>query len=219
MRKRQSTRNIVYRATLLGLLAILAACGGGDKKEEPPPCTSNIIVLIICSILSTDGPVPNEGPVSANDSSAAGKSSAAAGVNGESPEIVQVDEFEPNNVLDNANIVTFPGSIAEVSTGVEYKGSVQSTDDAADFLIFTPNRSGSHRIYLCADTCAESLEDDAAYIMIYDQYQTTITGTPVGTITRQEITADLTAGFAYYVEVNGYNAGAESYVYRLMVID
>jgi hypothetical protein len=68
MRKRQRTRNIVYRATLLGLLTILAACGGGDKKEEPPPCTSNIIVLIICSILSTDSPVPNEGPVSANDS-------------------------------------------------------------------------------------------------------------------------------------------------------
>ncbi len=218
MRKNGSTRNIVYRATLLGLLAILAACGG-DKKEEPVPCTENIIILIICSILSSDSPVPNEGPVSANDSSAAGKSLAPAGVIGESTEIVQVDEFEPNNVLDNANIVTFPSSLAEVSTGVEFKGSVQSIDDAADHLIFTPNRSGSHHIYLCADTCAESLEDDAVYIMIYDQNQTTIAGTPVGTITRQEIAADLTAGFAYYVEVNGYNAGGESYDYRLMVID
>ena len=55
--------------------------------------------------------------------------------------------------------------------------------------------------------------------MIYDQYQTTITGTPVGTITRQEIAADLTAGFAYYVEVNGYNSGGAIYDYRLMVID
>ena len=219
MRKRQRSRNIVYRATLLGLLAILAACGGGDKKEESTTCTANIIVLIICTILSTDSPAPNEGPTSANDSSAAGKSLAPAGVTGASPEIVQVDEFEPNDVLDNANIVTFPGSFAEVSTGVEFKGSVQSTDDAADFLIFTPNRSGSHRIYLCADTCAESLEDDAAYIMIYDQYQTTIAGTPVGTVTSQEITADLTAGFAYYVEVNGYNAGGESYDYRLVVTD
>ena len=218
MRKNKHGRNIVYRATLLGLLAMLAACGG-DKKEEPSPCTANIIVLIICTILSTDSPLPNAGPVSANDLSAAGKPLAPAGVNGETPGIVQVDEFEPNNVLDNANIVTFPGSLAELSTGVEFKGSVQSTGDTADFLIFTPNRSGPHRIYLCADTCAESLEDDAAYIMIYDQNQTTITGTPVGTITRQEIVADLTAGFAYYVEVNGYNAGGASYDYRLMVID
>ncbi len=52
MRKRQSTRNIVYRATLLGLLAMLAACGGGDKKEEPPPvhvehyCPDNMYHLV-----------------------------------------------------------------------------------------------------------------------------------------------------------------------------
>ncbi len=52
--------------------------------------------------------------------------------------------------------------------------------------------------------------------MIYDQNQTTIASTPVGTIARQEFAVDLTAGFAYYVEVNGY-AAADRYDYQLAI--
>ena len=123
-----------------------------------------------------------------------------------------VTEYEPNNVLNNANIVSLPA-------GSQLEGSVSSIDDASDFYIFTPTRTGTHTILLCGDTCDAAIEDNAAYVMIYDQNQTTIASTPVATIASQEITAELTAGFAYYVEVNGYNAGAFNYDYRLAVLN
>ena len=54
--------------------------------------------------------------------------------------------------------------------------------------------------------------------MIYDQNQTTIASTPVGTMARQEFTVELAAGLAYYIEVNGY-AAADRYDYVLAVIE
>jgi hypothetical protein len=162
--------------------------------------------LFICAAASTGSEAPDQAPNPAGYSGEAGKAATSVTT-------AQVDEYEPNNVLNNANIVT----LASGSQNVEFRGSVQSTDDVADHFVFTPNRSGSYRIYLCADTCDDSLNDDASYIMLYDQNQTTIAGTPVGTIVPQEIEADLTAGLAYYVEVNGYNAGADDYSYRLVV--
>ena len=140
----------------------------------------------------------------------------AAATAGESANIGQFGEYEPNNLLDNANIVTIPDGSADESASLHLRGTVQGTHDVADFFVFTPTRSGAHLIYLCADTCDESLEEDSAYIMIYDQNQTTIASTPVGTIARQEFAVDLTAGFAYYVEVNGY-ATADRYDYQLVI--
>lgn len=215
MKKIQSIKNIIFRATSVSLLAMLAACGGGSDEPQTD-CTDNFLMLLICSVLSSDSSAPNQNPITAGVSTSTANSAGGSGV---TAVVGQVDEYEPNNVLDNANIVTFPTVASGAPSGLEFNGSVQRTDDAADYFIFTPNRSGPHRIYLCADTCNDSLEDDAAYIMIYDQNQTTIAGTPIGTIARQEITADLTAGFAYYVEINGYNAAADRYDYRLVVAD
>jgi hypothetical protein len=36
-------------------------------------------------------------------------------------------------------------------------------------------------------------------------------------VERQELAAELTAGVAYYVEVNGYNADTFAYSYRLAI--
>lgn len=210
MKKYREMKKIVVRATSLGVLAMLSACGGSDDSAQQNDCLDNIIVLIICSVVSTDGVAADQAPISAGDAVGSGKSLAPVTA-------AEVDEYEPNNVLDNANIVTLSGSFGSMAQSVEFKGSVRSTDDPADHFVFTPNQTGSYRIYLCADSCDDSLQDDAAYIMIYDQNQTTIAATPVGTIVRQEIEAELMAGLAYYVEVNGYNAGTENYAYRLVV--
>ena len=211
MRMRRSIKNTIHGATLLSMLVMLAACGGGGDKEKKGGGNScaNPLIFIFCVILSGTS-APEMGP----DDGTSSMVSAAA--DGEPAYLDQVGEYEPNNLLDNANVVTFPAGSPEVSTGLRLSGTVQGTDDIADYFVFTPTRSGAHLIYLCADTCDESLEDDSAYIMIYDQNQTTIASTPVGTIARQEFAVDLTAGFAYYVEVNGY-AAADRYDYQLAI--
>ena len=208
MTKHNGITKTICLTTMIALMAMVAGCGSDDdKKKQKNNCFDNIVYFVLCAVSSTDDP------------NASGKASTDSGVTSATLPMMSVAEFEPNNVLDNANIVTFPGASTASSTAVEFRGSVQATDDASDYFIFTPSRSGTHRLFLCAETCAESREDDLAYIMIYDQNQTTMASTPVGTMTRQEITAELTAGFAYYVEINGYNVGEERYDYRLAVVE
>ncbi|MCH8060701.1 MAG: hypothetical protein IIA11_09615 [Proteobacteria bacterium] len=205
-------KNSLCQLAVLSLLIMLSACGGGDdKKKAPSICTENLVFFIVCAFGSS-GSAPDKEQDSGIYSIDMGKDSAALGQLGD------IDEYEPNNLLDNANIVNFPGGSASTGEGIRLHGSVQSTDDIADYFIFTPKRSSAHHIYLCADTCNESVADESVYIMIYDQNQTTIASTPVGTMARQEFTVELTAGLAYYIEVNGY-AAADRYDYRLAVIE
>ena len=161
----------------------------------------------------------SQAPVSGYDPSSAGVSAGDASVDIGSAEIFEINEFEPNNSPGNANVVTLPTGPIDTSVGLIIDGNVQSATDAADYFIFTPNRSGVFSAFLCAVTCAEILQDDAVYMMIYDQSQTTIAGTSVGSIVPQELAADLTSGIAYYIQVQGYNTGEESYDYRLVIID
>jgi hypothetical protein len=204
--------------TLLGLLATLAACGGGGSSDS---CGSQSIgEAFACALAESFNNAFNNGSSNSNsDSSGAGNSAGPAGVAGGSIEFFYFAEFEPNNSLDNANIFTLPAGPNYMSAGLELRGSVQSADDPADYFIFTPNRSGIFSIYLCGETCAEVLQADAAYIMIYDQNQTTIASTSVGSIVAQELSADLSSGLAYYVEVNGYNTGDEIYDYQLVITE
>ena len=185
-------------ATIISLAAILGGCGGGDdNKKNQDGCTDNILLLFFCVISSS-------ADTSGTNVNATGSSDTSS--------LAAVAEYEPNNILNNANIVSLPA-------GMQLEGSVHSEDDASDFFIFTPTRTGMHTILLCGDSCDAAIEDDAAYVMIYDQNQTTIASTPVATIASQQITAELTAGFAYYIEVNGYNAVAFDYDYRLAVLN
>ena len=128
-------------------------------------------------------------------------------------------EYEPNSTLDNANPVSFRSAAADEHIGIDITGTVNQADDAADFFIFTPPRTGHFLVYLCAETCTESLQSDAVYLMVYDQSQTTLASTPVGAVETQHLGVDLVAGLAYYVEVNGYNSGPTTADYRLIIID
>ncbi len=210
MKMRHSIKNTIHGAMLLSMLVMLAACGGGGKeKKGGANSCANPLVFIFCVILSGTSKADVEPDYGSS-------SMVSAATDGEPANLDQASEYEPNNLLDNANVVTFPAGPPDVSTSLRLSGTVQGTNDIADYFVFTPTRSGAHLIYLCADTCDESLEEDSAYIMIYDQNQTTIASTPIGTTARQEFAVDLTAGFAYYVEVNGY-ATADRYDYQLAI--
>lgn len=186
-------------AALACLAVLLSGCGGDDKKKEQEQnnCFNNILSLVDC-IVSPSG--SNGSPSGKPESGVTSAATASFG------------EYEPNNVLDNANVLSIPIH-ASGSTAIE--GSVHKDDDASDFFIFTPQQTGPYRFSVCEGTCDEASEDDAVYLMVYDQAQTTVESTPIGTISRKEVSAELVAGMAYYVEINGYNADAFAYDYRL----
>ncbi len=133
--------------------------------------------------------------------------------------VSHVTEWEPNNTLDNANPFSFPDKGTADAAAIDIDGSVQQDIDPADFFIFTPVESGLHLVYLCGQTCADRVETGEVYIMVYDQSQTTLESTPVGTESEQWLSVELTAGMAYYVEVNGYNTGGGVFPYRLAIVD
>jgi len=218
MKMTHSFTKTILHAALLTMLASLTGCGGDDDKPKTQICMLFLIIPVPCSSGSS---APEQQPISAQSpTTPAGSEKGTNGGDETRPVVMNsVDEFEPNTTLDNANVVQFLTAPLDSSVGINIKGSVQETDDAADFFIFTPDRSDRYGIYLCADTCGAFVQDDAVYVMLYDQYQTTIAGTPVGTIAEQMVSAELTAGLAYYVEVHGYNTGATSYSYQLVIID
>jgi len=199
MRTTARFKKSVCLAMVISLATMLGGCGGGDdsKKSEENTCFDNPIIFFFCVI--------------ASESDSTDTGTLATGSNSTSS-VSAVAEYEPNNILNNANVVSSTSSL-------HLEGSVRSNSDASDFYVFTPTRSGTHTILLCGDTCDQGIEDDAAYIMVYDQNQTTLASTPIATVASQQVTTELTAGMAYYIEVNGYNAIAFDYNYRLAVID
>ena len=194
------------------LLAALTGCGGGLAEEEP--CGGTLIAVATGGLscigqVSSSSPPPPPPP-------------AAPPADEPPPRTVvmnSVDEYEPNSTHDNANPVHFPDGAPDQSIGIEVFGNVGRSDDATDFIIVTPTRTDDYLVYLCGESCTEQPVTDEVYIAVYDQSQTTIAATPIGVEAEQFIGAELTAGSAYYVEINGYNTGSEGLDYRLVVID
>ena len=131
----------------------------------------------------------------------------------------RVVEYESNSTLDNANPVSFRNARAEEHIGIDITGSVSQGGDTSDFFVLTPPRSGHFLVYLCEETCSDIVHSDQVYLMVYDQSQSTIASTPVGTVEKQQLGVDMHAGLAYYVEVNGYNTGSSPLEYKLVIID
>jgi len=214
------------QVALLAVLASLVGCGGG---VEPAPriCLVLLLIPVPCSAgTPSSAPPPTQAPPSSTPppytpppATTPPPSTGTGGSSGQTAVITRVYEFEPNSTLDNANVAQFPAAPPESKVGLDIVGNVQETDDPADFFILTPNRSAHYRIVICSETCVYGVEDDAVYLMLYDQNQTTIAGTPVGTIEEQKLIVELTAGLAYYVGVHGYNTGPIAYEYRLAIID
>jgi hypothetical protein len=173
-------------AALACLAALLWGCNDSDRVEE---CLEYYHAPLVQALCMATEEAPAAPIASANDAGVA--------------------EYEPNNVPDNANILS--------TTGSHVDGNVQRGIDGSDFYIFTPPASGSYRISVCEGVCVDTALSDAVYVMVYDQTQTTIAGTPIGVIEKQEVAVELTAGMAYYIEVNGYNADTFAYPYRLEI--
>lgn len=208
----------ILQVAMLAMMTGLAGCGGDDEKSTTQLCLVLLIIPVPCSSGST---APSQQPILAQTPTApAGTGQVTSNADDLRPAVInQIDEFEQNNTLDNANVVQFPSASYDNAVAIDINGSVEQQADTADFFIFTPDRSAQYDVYLCGETCDDVVEDDAVYIMIYDQSQTTIDSTPVGTREEQTVTAELTAGLAYYVEVHGYNTGPMAYPYQLVIKD
>ena len=114
MNKYLEMKKIIYRLTSLSVLAMLAACGGDDSSQQND-CLDNIIILFICAAASTGSEAPDQAQ---NSAGYAGEASKAA----TSVTTAQVDEYEPNNVLDNANVVTLASESSSARFDVEFRG-------------------------------------------------------------------------------------------------
>lgn len=182
-----SYRTIATRITALACLAtLLGGCNDSDRVEE---CLEYYHAPLVQALCMATEEAPAAPIASANDAGVA--------------------EYEPNNVPDNANILS--------TTGSHIDGNVQRGIDGSDFYIFTPPQTGSYRISTCAGGCDDAAQTDAIFIMLYDQTRTTVAGTPIAALARQEVVAEMTAGTPYYIEINGYNTGMFAYPYRLEI--
>ena len=196
----------LQRTTLLMVLAALAAC-----TEDEQPCSQTLAVLTVGLCLL--------GEVTYSSTSTSGSSSTPPPPSSNTVVMRRVVEFEPNSTLDNANPVAFRNATADKHIGIEITGSVSQTDDSSDFFILSPPRSGHFLVYLCDESCGEALHSEQVFLMVYDQSQSTIASTPLGSVVKQQLGVDLLAGLAYYVEVNGYNTGPSPVDYKLVLID
>jgi hypothetical protein len=214
----RSINKALQRLGALLTMTTLAACGGGSNDETGCPALVAIATAGFGCLgtVTVTSPPPPPPPVSPPPASPPPPPPPPPGSN-----VVRMSfhvEYEPNSTLDNANPVNFRSATPDEHIGIEITGTVNQADDPADFFIFTPTRSGHFLVYLCTDTCSESLQSDEVYLMVYDQSQSTVASTPVGTVETQHLGIDLVAGLAYYVEVNGYNTGSTPEDYRLVII-
>lgn len=133
--------------------------------------------------------------------------------------LADFEEYEPNNTLDNANVVAFPIVSDDRLAGIEISGAVLGTSDESDFFILTPDHSENYAIYLCEATCAEHPTDNKVAIQVFDQFGELIAGNPLYVESTKIVTADLDMGLPYYVKIIGFDTEGQEYAYRLVIID
>ena len=159
------------------------------------------------------------GTGSSSNTSGGGDSGGTATGSSHPANIARYAEYEPNNVLENANPVAFPVVSGDTVPGIEITGAVWDVSDESDYFIMSPNQSGLYVIYLCADTCTEHPTDSMVAIRVIDQFGTVIAGNPLYEESTKIVTAALDAGIPYYVQVFGFDTQQQEYQYRLVIID
>ena len=203
----------------LALAASLSGCGGGGGDD--PDCGGDLAVAVTGG-LSCLGTVTKNSPPPPPPAPPPPPPPATGEPPPEKSNRVHMEhftEFEPNNVMDNANPVSFRSAPATDHIGISVKGTVTQDSDPSDFVIFTPTRTGPFLVYVRRNGETEIAETDSIYIAAYDQSQSTIDATPIGIPTEQILHVEFTAGLAYYVQVNGYNTGTIGFDYELVIID
>jgi hypothetical protein len=209
---------MAQRIVLTFMLLLLAACGSSADEEN---CTDYLLFRVCRVPVSDSMPAPPPAPEPTGGSSGGAQPDTGSdGSDGtRSVAMAHVNEFEPNSDLNNANPLSFPVQGANDAVGVEVLGTVSDSGDGADFFVFSPPTTGLYLIYLCADTCTEQVVDDAVYIAVYDQSQTTLASTAMGAVERQRLSVEFAAGLTYYVGVHAVGTAAAEYAYRLVIIN
>ncbi len=210
---------------LICVLPLFTACGGKEKSNCSlgDLITSFCLNVVIEQALTGGSSAGDASGSSGGSSGSSDTSGSSGGSTGSDDSVVsqpyglnRFDEFEPNDIFENANPVQFPAVVGTI----RITGSVQENEDPSDFFIVSPDRSGSFAIrlyYPCTESCSELVVvvDDAVYLTAYDQNQTSIVGTPIGTVTEQGFSIDMTPGLPYYFAVHGHNTGAQPFPYIL----
>lgn len=196
---------LISRAVMCGLLTVLAACGSNKEPEACEQARRGFFPLINALACLTGA-----------ENNVSGKP-GLSGTTGYSPNpgqdiAHQIGEYEPNSSLNNANPVSL------TSDGLAIAGTITGDSDVTDHFVFTPPQSGRYFVYLCDGSCDQVLESAVLNIMVFDQSQTTITGTPLGSQSEQGVTVNMDAGLAYYVAVSGYNLNLSTSNYQLAIV-
>ena len=205
-------------AASLALAASLSGCGGGGDSED---CGGDWAVALtgglscLGKVTRTSPPPPPPPP----PPPAQPPTTEPPPEKSNRVHMQHFDEFEPNDILDNANAVFFRSAPATDHIGIAVQGSTGKDTDKADFFVFTPTRTGPYLVYVRHEGDDDIAVTDAVFIAAYDQSQSTMEATPLGTVAEQILTVEFTAGLAYYVEVNGYNSATSGFNYELVIID
>ncbi len=205
MQIQNAVTKFLSRAAICGVLVMLAACGSSKEPKACEQARSGFFPLLNALACLTG--VENNVAGKPGLSGAAGYSPAPG-----QDVAYQIGEYEPNSSLNNANPVSL------TSDGLAIAGTITGASDVTDHFVFTPPQSGSYGVYLCDGSCDRVLESAALNIMVFDQTQTTITGTPLGSQNEQAVTVNMDAGIAYYVAVSGYNSGPTPSSYQLAIV-
>lgn len=204
MQNQNAVMKLASRIAICGLVIMLAGC----SKDEPEACEQarNGFFPLLNALACLTGSEDNV-TTKSDDSGTTGYSPVDGQDIG-----YQIGEYEPNSSLNNANPVILS------SAGLAIAGTITRASDATDHFVFTPPQSGTYGVYLCDGSCDRVLESAELNVMVYDQSQTTISGTPLGSEGAQAVTVDMDAGIAYYVAVSGYNAGPDVSSYQLAIV-
>ena len=188
-----TTVSVSIRVALVCLLSTLAACGGQSEQEKACAAVAEGYFPILNGIKCIFG--------STEDGSAKPSETDSSNLTG---------EYEPNTTLNNAN----PVFMADATVSIT--GNLNASNDVADNFVFTPDKSGTYNVYLCAETCDMALYGDALSLMVLDQSQTTLAATSLGTNSEKALLVQMNAGLAYYAEVRTFGATER---YHLMIVE
>lgn len=225
-----STNWLVWSALLL-VLPIVSACNYEAEEDQGSGGLSFIEALDPLShgvpwcprFIYIDGGWHCEqtysGGGSGSNTSGGDDSGGTTTGSSRSANIARYAEYEPNNVLENANPVAFPIVSGETVPGIEITGAVRDVSDESDYFILSPNQSGLYAIYLCANSCTEHPTDSMVVIRVIDQFGTVIAGNPLYEESTKIFTAALDAGIPYYVQIFGFDTQGDEYPYKLVIID
>jgi hypothetical protein len=193
---------------LICILPLFAAC----EEEEDQFCNFIDLATSLCLNKVIEGAITGTLPTTGGGGSSSGGTSNQTAIN-----VRSFDEYEPNNTLDNANPVYFPPTGGSTREGIKVLGVVRDIDDVSDFFVFTPTRTSDYSISVSSGNCSCAAIANGRYLMVYDQSQTTVASTAIGTDETLALKTKLNAGVAYYVEVNGTDTLGVHFVYELFI--